>query len=196
MTDEQLDKIIEAGRLAPTPNNLQNNKVIILRSLEWREKYKECLQGFNQQYAVAGEAVVIFVGVPWDMVAKDHGKWIYDVDVHAYDLSEAEKQKVVEGVVNYYETSRASYAEVLDIYSSAIMFSYMSLEATELGFGTTPMLGILKSDFEKMLLADQLIQPGERVNMALAIGYEDKDNERNKTHTRIRVPKEKQFTIL
>jgi len=76
------------------------------------------------------------------------------------------------------------------------MFAYMSLEATELGLGTTPMLGIVKSDFEKMLLADKLIQPGQRVNMALAIGYEDEENERNKTHTRIRMPKEKQFTIL
>jgi len=34
ITDEQLDKIIEAGRLAPTANNIQDNMVIILRSPE------------------------------------------------------------------------------------------------------------------------------------------------------------------
>lgn len=195
ITDEQLDKIIEAGRLAPTANNVQDNTVIVLRSPEAREKYKKGLHDFNQQYATTGEVIVIFAGVPWEMVAKNDGQWIYDVDVHEYDAPEETKRKIVEGVLTYYKT-RSSYADVLDIYSSAIMFAYMSLEATELGFGTTPMLGIAKNDLEKMLLADELIQPGQRVNLALAIGYEDEDNERNKIHTRIRMPKEKQFKIL
>lgn len=195
ITPEQLDLIIEAGRLAPTANNLQDNQVLILKSLASRQKYKEGFEDFNQQYMETAQAIVIFVGIPWKMEALNNGQRVYDVDVHAYDLPEEQKRQIVEFVTNYYAT-RSGYADVLDIYSSAIMFSYMSLEATALGFGTTPMLGIAKNKLEALLLENGEIKPGQRVNLAFAIGHEDADHPRNKAHQRIRIPKEEQFKVL
>jgi len=40
--DELLDKILEAGRLAPTARNTQGHKIFVLKSEEARMKAKEC----------------------------------------------------------------------------------------------------------------------------------------------------------
>lgn len=45
---EKLEKILEAGRIAPTAVNLQPQKILVLQSKENLEKLKECTQyGWN-----------------------------------------------------------------------------------------------------------------------------------------------------
>lgn len=195
ITDQQISTLIEAAHLAPSANNLQDSRIIVVKSLESRKEYAQHFEGVNQTNIKEAQALFIFIGTPWKMEMLNNGQRIYDVDIHAYNISEAEKWKFVNNTINYYATM-SPYADIVDIYSSAIQFSFMVLQATELGFDSTPMLGIKKNSLEKFLLDKGELKQGERVNMAFTIGYADNNAVENKIHTRIRIPKEQIYKIV
>lgn len=195
ITDVQLQTLIDAAHLAPSANNLQDSRILIVKSAAARKEYGQEFEGFNQLNINQAQALVILIGTPWKMEMLNNGQRIYDVDIHAWDVPEAKKREFVNGIMTYYATF-SGYADSLDIYSSAIQFSFMVLQATEMGFDTTPMLGIKKNELEKFLLNKGDIKHGERVNMAFTIGYADLDAPENKIHSRIRVPKEQMSKII
>ncbi len=195
ITDAQIATLIDAAHLAPSANNLQNSKIIVVKSTSARKEYAQGFEGFNQLNINQSQVLFILIGTPWKMEMLNNGQRIYDADIHAYNVSEEKKREFVNGIMTYYARF-SGYADSLDIYSSAIQFSFMVLQATELGFDSTPMLGIKKDTLEKFLLDKGDIKQGERVNMAFTIGYADTNAPENKLHGRIRVPKEQMYKIV
>lgn len=195
ITDEQISTIIDAAHLAPSASNLQDSRVLVVKSPEAKKAYAQNFEGFNQLNIEQAQALFILIGTPWKMQMLNNGKKVYDADIHAYDIPEAAKQEYVSRIMGYYSTI-SGYADSLDIYSSAIQFSFMVLQATELGFDSTPMLGIKKNDLEKFLLEQGQLQQGERVNLAFTIGYADPNADENKMHKRVRLAKEQIYKII
>jgi len=64
ITEAQIATLIDAGHLAPSANNLQNSKIIVVKSAAARKEYAQSFEGFNQLNINQSQALFILVGTP------------------------------------------------------------------------------------------------------------------------------------
>ncbi|ATG97791.1 nitroreductase family protein [Mesoplasma lactucae] len=194
ISDKDLQQIIEAAWLAPTSNNLQDSSVVILKSEKAKQAYRKAFQDFNKKIVDDASAIVLFVGTPWKMQIINDGQRIKDVDLHYYLKDPEQQQSMINFLFDYYGR-KSVFADTLDISDTAIAFAFMALQATELGWQTTPMGGFHQPLIHQIALEQGDMIEGQRINMSMAIGKANPDSERNKHHIRIRQPKESMFKI-
>ena len=125
--DEKLNRVLEAGRLAPSAKNRQDWKFVVVKDPEIRHKLALAARG--QRFV--GQAPVVLVGCGTEPTyVMPCGQPAYSVDV-------------------------------------SIAFSFMMLEATELGLGTC-WLGAFDEEEVKKILG---VPPEARVVAMMPLGY-------------------------
>ncbi|AGM25685.1 putative NAD(P)H nitroreductase [Spiroplasma syrphidicola EA-1] len=195
ISDEELQKILAAVYLAPSSNNLQDTNILVIRDQKLKEEIANDFEGFNTQNVKDASALFLFVGTPFKMQMLNNGQSIYDGTMKFLDIPEADRQKMKEGVLQYYGVMSDS-TDLVHIINAAIKFSFTMLAATELGYGSTPMLGMQKCKLEKTLINKAMMKQGQQVILALSIGVPAPDDARNKAQAnRIRLPFEETYKI-
>lgn len=151
--EEQLQKILEAGRLAPTAVNAQPQRILVINTPESLSKVKEfCSFGFEQKY----------VDLSAECDDREHGKinLYYGTPLVlfiSYDRNEC-----------WHHPKSGESSGVTD---SVIVATHMMLEAASLGLGT---VWISFFDKEKARALLQLPSSWEPVSM-LYVGYPAED---------------------
>jgi nitroreductase len=170
VSQEKIDKIIEAARLAPTSSGLQPFEIIVVKN----QKVKEEIRPIAWGQSVITDCSHLFVFAAWDTYTADRINKMFD-------LTNTIRGFKNEGWENYRQMLLNSYPQksTEENFNHAAKQAYIALgmamvAATFENVDTTPMEGFEAAALDKIL---GLREKGLRSCVILAVGYrqEDKD---------------------
>jgi len=166
VSDEKVDRIIEAARLAPTSSGLQPYEIIVVKSKAVREQMKP--KAFGQSQITDGSHVLVFAA--WDDYTPERINMMFD-------LHNTERNSKDEGWENYRKMLLGSYPT----RGAEVNFQHAAKQAY-IGLGTaliaaayeevdaTPMEGFDPAGIDEIL---GLKARGLRSAVIVALGYRD-----------------------
>lgn len=164
VSDEDLNKILEAVRLAPTSSGLQQFRVIVITDQELKDKIVPI--AYDQQIVADCSHLLIFAA--WDQYTAERIDKVYDLTTDERGLPRGrfssytdrlkDRYLPQEPELNFMHTARQTY----------IGLSFAMAQAAELKIDSTPMEGFDPAALDDLL---QLKEKGlKSVNM-LPLGY-------------------------
>lgn len=169
LTQDQLDKIIEATRLAPTSSGLQPFQLIIITDQRLKDQFVPIANG-QQQVADCSHLLVF---AAWDNYTADRIDYIYELTAKARGQSpEIYKAYTDRLKANYLPKSADENFEhaARQVY---IAFAYAIAMASELRIDSTPMEGFVNSEVDKLL---NLGAKGLKSVVMLPLGFHAEDD--------------------
>ncbi|MCF8147940.1 MAG: nitroreductase family protein [Sulfuritalea sp.] len=166
VSEEKVDRIVEAARLAPTSSGLQPYEIIVVKSKAVREQMKP--KAFGQSQITDGSHVLVFAA--WDDYTPERINMMFD-------LHNTERNSKDEGWENYRKMLLGSYptrgAEVN--FQHAAKQAYIGLGAALIAAAyeevdATPMEGFDPAGIDEIL---GLKARGLRSAVIVALGYRD-----------------------
>ena len=166
VSDEKVDRIVEAARLAPTSSGLQPYEIIVVKSKAVREQMKP--KAFGQSQITDGSHVLVFAA--WDDYTPERINMMFD-------LHNTERNSKDEGWENYRKMLLGSYPT----RGAEVNFQHAAKQAY-IGLGTaliaaayeevdaTPMEGFDPAGIDEIL---GLKARGLRSAVIVALGYRD-----------------------
>ncbi|MGG5508257.1 MULTISPECIES: nitroreductase family protein [unclassified Myroides] len=188
VSEEQVDKIIEAARLAPTSSGLQPFKILVVKDQAIKEKLAE--GALNPECMRACSHVLIFAA--WDTYTAERIDTVYDFttderglprgrfDSYTTKLKEIYLNQPDE--MNFAHTARQTY----------IALGMALAQAAELRVDSTPAEGFSTEVVDRVL---NLQQYGLRSVSLLYIGFADAEQDWIAPMKKVRTPKE-EFIIV
>ncbi|KQO75797.1 NAD(P)H-dependent oxidoreductase [Rhizobium sp. Leaf262] len=164
VSQDKVDRIIEAARLAPTSSGLQPFEIIVVTNPETRAKIQEI--SWNQAQVTEGSHLLVFAA--WDNYTADRIN-------HMFDLTNDERGFKNEGWEKYRQSLLSSYpqrdAEVNFQHAARqayIAFGLAVAQAAFEGVDSTPMEGFDPAKLDEIL---GLREKGLRSAVILPLGY-------------------------
>ncbi|MCG9790976.1 nitroreductase family protein [Flavobacterium algicola] len=187
VSQENIDKIVEAARLAPTSSGLQPFNVIVVENQELKEKLvkgalnPECMRDCSH--------VVIFAG--WDRYTAERIDKVYN---HTTDERGLERGRFGSYTDKLKEIYLAQPAE--ENFAHIARQSYIALglalgEAAELRIDSTPVEGFNNAVVDEVLELERL---GLKSISLMYVGYADTANDWIAPMKKVRTPKD-EFVI-
>lgn len=182
VSQENVDNIIEAIRLAPTSSGLQPFKVIVITNQELKNKIVPI--SYGQEIVADCSHLIVFAA--WDNYTDDRIE-------HIYDITTAERNQPADRYDAYKNRLKTNYgsrpAQVN--FEHAARQAYIALgfamaEAAVLKIDSTPMEGFSTADLDQLL---NLQEQGLKSVLMLPIGYRDEVNDWLQTMKKVRHPK-------
>ncbi len=187
VSDENVEKIIEATRLAPTSSGLQQFRVLLVSNQEVKEKLvagalnPECMRDCSH--------VLVFAA--WDTYTAERIDKIYDFTTDERGLPRGRFSRYTDKLkeiyldlpdeVNFAHTARQTY----------IALGLALAQAAELKVDTCPIEGFDNKHVDEVLELDKL---GLKSVSLLYIGYSDEEKDWVKSMKKVRIPRE-EFVI-
>lgn len=170
VSQEKVDYIIEAARLAPTSSGLQPFKVIQITNSELKAKIQPIAYGQSQ--IVDSSHLLVFAA--YDEYTKER--------IDAPFAQQEIERNLPSGSANDYKNmlwSNYNKQSKEDHFNHAARQAYIAFglsiaAAAEQRVDTTPMEGFAPEDLDQLLGLDKL---GLRSVLILALGYRDQDND-------------------
>lgn len=164
VSQDKVDRIIEAARLAPTSSGLQPFEIIVVTNPETRAKIQEI--SWNQAQVTEGSHLLVFAA--WDNYTAERIN-------HMFDLTNDERGFKNEGWEKYRQSLLSSYpqrdAEVNFQHAARqayIAFGLAVAQAAFEGVDSTPMEGFDPAKLDEIL---GLREKGLRSAVILPLGY-------------------------
>lgn len=183
VSQENIDKIVEAARLAPTSSGLQPFKVIVVEDQEIKNKL--AVGALNPDCMRDASHILIFAA--WDRYTADRIDKVYDFTTDERGLprgrfaSYTDKLKAIyldqPAALNFAHTARQTY----------IALGLALAQAAELRIDTTPAEGFSNETIDQVL---ELDKHGLKSVSLLYVGYADPERDWLSTMKKVRVPKE------
>lgn len=187
VSQENIDKIIEAARLAPTSSGLQPFKVLVVENQDLKEKL--AAGALNPECMRECSHVVVFAA--WDRYTEDRIDKVYDFTTDVRELprgrfgSYTDKLKSIylneEAESNFAHTARQTY----------IALGLALAQAAELHVDSTPAEGFDNRVVDEVL---QLEKHGLKSVSLIYVGVADSSRDWISTMKKVRMPKE-EFVI-
>ena len=188
VSEDKVERIIEAARLAPTSSGLQPFEVIVVTNKDVRAKIQEI--AWNQAQVTEGSHLLVFAA--WDNYTVERIN-------HMFDLTNEERGFTNEGFENYRQMLLGMYpGRDADVnFEHAARQAYigfgMSVAAAAFeGVDATPMEGFNPKVVNEIL---GLEAKGLSAVTILALGYRDADKDMLANAPKVRRPAEEFFTI-
>ena len=183
VSEENITKIIEAARLAPTSSGLQPFKVLVVRDAEIKNKLAE--GALNPECMRDASHVIIFAA--WDRYTEERIDKVYDFTTEERGLpkgrfgSYTDKLKSIylpqPAELNFEHTARQTY----------IALGLALAQAAELKIDTTPVEGFNNAWVDEVL---DLKAHGLKSVSLMYVGYADSEKDWVGSMKKVRVPKE------
>ncbi|MFA7415644.1 MAG: NAD(P)H-dependent oxidoreductase [Rhizobium sp.] len=189
VSDDKIERILEAARLAPTSSGLQPFEIIVVKDRQTRERIQEI--AWNQAQVTEGSHLLVFAA--WDDYTPERINGMFD-------LVNAERGFTNEGWENYRKM-------LLDTYpprESQVNFEHAARQAY-IGFGlaltaaafegvdSTPMEGFDAAKLDEIL---GLRERGLRSVTIMPIGYRAEEGDWLVNLKKVRRPKESFVTVV
>ncbi|MGV0827342.1 nitroreductase family protein [Empedobacter brevis] len=183
VSEEKINKIVEAARLAPTSSGLQPFKVIVVKDQQIKERL--VAGALNPECMRDSSHVIIFAA--WDRYTADRIDTVYDFTTDERGLprgrfgSYTDKLKEIyleqPADLNFAHTARQTY----------IALGLALAQAAELKIDTTPVEGFDNAVVDEVL---SLKEHGLRSVSLMYVGVADSQNDWIAPMKKVRVPKE------
>jgi len=170
VSQEKIDNIIEAARLAPTSSGLQPFEILVITNQEIKEQIKPV--SWNQSMITDCSHLLVFAA--WDTYTEDRINKMFDL------VNEVRGFKN-EGWENYRQMLLGMYPQKdpEENFNHAAKQAYIAFSAAIIaaayeGVDSTPIEGFEPSEVDKIL---GLREKGLRSAVMLPIGYRDTEND-------------------
>lgn len=183
VSQENIDKIVEAARLAPTSSGLQPFRVIIVENQEIKNKLSE--GALNPDCMREASHIIIFAA--WDRYTEERIDKVYDYTTDVRELprgrfgSYTHKLKSIyipqEAEENFAHTARQTY----------IALGFALAQAAELHVDSTPVEGFDNSLVDKVL---NLQKYGLKSVSLMYVGVADPERDWVAPMKKVRIPKQ------
>lgn len=182
VSQENIDKIVEAARLAPTSSGLQPFKVIVVKNQEIKEKL---VQGaLNPECMRDCSHVLIFAA--WDRYTEKRIDDIYDLTTDERGLERGRFGSYTDKIKEIYlnQTAEENHAHIAR--QTYIALGMALAQAAELKIGSTPIEGFDNAVVDEVLNLSSL---GLKSISLMYVGYSDEQNDWLKSMKKVRNPK-------
>ncbi|WP_345952678.1 NAD(P)H-dependent oxidoreductase [Mucilaginibacter sp. PAMB04168] len=166
VSQEDIDKIVEAARLAPTSSGLQQFRVLVVSSQEIKEKLAP--SSLNQEAMVDCSHVLVFAA--WDRYTAERIDTIYDRITDERGLPRGRFNSYTDKIKNIYLNETPEENFVHTARQSYIGFSMAIAQAAELKIDSTPAEGFDNALVDELLDLKSL---GLKSVTLLYLGYRD-----------------------
>lgn len=187
VSEENIGKIIEAARLAPSSSGLQPFKVVVIENQDIKEKLAK--GALNPDCMRNCSHVIVFAG--WDRYTAERIDHVYDHTTEERDLPKGRFGSYTDQLKAIYLNQPAE-----ENFAHIARQTYISLglalaQAAELRIDSTPVEGFDNSVVDEVL---QLNQLGLKSVSLMYVGYADTPNDWIAPMKKVRTPKE-EFVI-
>lgn len=187
VSQENIDKIVEAARLAPTSSGLQPFKVIVVSNQEVKDKMvpgslnPECMRDCSH--------VLVFAA--WDRYTEERIDYIYDMTTDERGLPRGRFSSYTDKIKGIYlnETAEENHAHIAR--QTYIALGLALAQAAELKIDSTPIEGYDPKIVDEVLGLEAL---GLKSVSLMYVGYADEENDWMKPMKKVRLPKD-EFVI-
>jgi len=183
VAQEDLDKILEAARMAPSSSGLQQFRVIVVTNQELKEKIVPVAWG--QQIVADSSHLLVFAG--WDRYTDER------ID-NTFDKMNALRGLPLDTTDEYKNRLKAQLSSLSGEQQAAhaakqayIAFGLAIAQAAELGVDATPMEGFSNAELDELLGLDKL---GLKSAVMLPLGYRMEEQDWLLKLKKFRLPKE------
>ncbi|WP_419868175.1 nitroreductase family protein [Chryseobacterium sp. CT-SW4] len=183
VSQEDLNKILEAARLAPTSSGLQPFRVIVVENQELKE---EMVKGaLNPEVMRDCSHVLVFAA--WDSYSAEKIDKVYDYHTDVRDLPRGRFSSYTDKIKEIYgaQTPEEHFAHTAR--QTYIALALAMAEAAELRIDSTPAEGFSNEVVDQILNLNEL---GLKSVSLLYLGYRDEKNDWLSSMKKVRVPME------
>ncbi|MBF0597571.1 nitroreductase family protein [Faecalibacter rhinopitheci] len=183
VSQENIDKIVEAARLAPTSSGLQPFKLIVIDNQELKAKLVD--GALNPECMRDCSHVIIFAA--WDRYTEERIDYIYDMTTDERGLPRGRFSSYTDQIKGIYlnETAEENHAHIAR--QTYIALGLALAQAAELKIDTTPVEGFSNAHIDEVLGLKEL---GLKSVSLMYVGYADEENDWMRTMKKVRLPKE------
>lgn len=187
VSQEHVDKIVEAARLAPTSSGLQPFRIVLVENNELREKMvpgslnPECMRDCSH--------VLVFAA--WDRYTAERIDRVYDRMTDERGLPRGRFSSYTDQIKAIYTEQPAEENFIHTARQSYIALGIALAQAAELQIDATPAEGFDSAVVDEVL---GLREQGLRSVSLMYVGYSDKERDWLAPMKKVRVPKE-EFVI-
>lgn len=183
VAQEDLDKILEAARMAPSSSGLQQFRVIVITNQELKGKIVPVAWG--QQIVADSSHLLVFAG--WDRYTDERIDKTFDKmnTLRGLPLESTDeyKNRLKGQLASFTEEQQAAHAAK----QAYIAFGLAIAQAAELGVDATPMEGFSNAELDELLGLDKL---GLKSAVMLPLGYRMEEQDWLLKLKKFRLPKE------
>ena len=187
LAQEDVDKIIEAARLAPTSSGLQQFRVIVITNQELKDK----IIPIAMDQRIVADCSHLLVFAAWDKYTTERIEGQYDYITDERDLPRGRFSSYTDRLKNLYLNQAENENFVHTARQAYIGFGLAIAQAAELKVDSTPMEGFSTDALDELL---DLRSKGLRSVLLLPLGYRDAENDWLEKMKKVRKPKE-EFVI-
>lgn len=183
VSKENIDKIVEAARLAPTSSGLQPFRTILVEDKELREKMVG--GSFNPDCMRECSHVLVFAA--WDRYTTERIDSVFDRMTDERDLPRGRFSSYTDMIKELYISQSAEENFEHTARQSYIALGLALAQAAELRVDATPAEGFDNSVIDQIL---GLNERGLRSVTLMYVGYADKERDWLSGMKKVRVPKD------
>ncbi len=183
VNEEDLNKILESARLAPTSSGLQPFRVIVVENQELKEKMVR--GALNPEVMRDCSHVLVFAA--WDSYSDEKIDKVYDLHTDVRDLPRGRFSSYTDKIKELYgaQTPEEHFAHTAR--QTYIALGLAMAQAAELKIDTTPAEGFSNEVVDEIL---ELRELGLKSVSLLYIGYKDAENDWLSHMKKVRIPME------
>lgn len=187
VSQDKIDKIVEAARLAPTSSGLQPFRVLVVENQDLKERLVE--GALNPECMRDCSHVIVFAA--WDTYTEERIDKVYDFTTDERGLPRGSFGSYTDKLKSIYlnQPAEANFAHTAR--QTYIALGLALAQAAELKVDTTPVEGFDNSVVDDVL---ELSKYGLKSVSLMYVGYADSQNDWIAPMKKVRIPKE-EFVI-
>ncbi|MBN9313139.1 MAG: nitroreductase family protein [Chryseobacterium sp.] len=183
VSQENIDKIVEAARMAPTSSGLQPFKVIVVQNQEIKERLMK--GALNPECMRDSSHVILFAA--WDTYTEERIDKVYDYTTDERGLPRGRFGTYTDKLKSIYLTQPAENNFAHTARQTYIALGLALAQAAELRVDTTPVEGFDNAVVDEIL---ELKKYGLKSVSLMYVGYADPEKDWVGTMKKVRLPKE------
>ncbi|OJV49505.1 MAG: NAD(P)H-dependent oxidoreductase [Chryseobacterium sp. 39-10] len=183
VSQENIDKIVEAARMAPTSSGLQPFKVIVVQNQEIKERLMK--GALNPECMRDSSHVILFAA--WDTYTEERIDKVYDYTTDERGLPRGRFGTYTDKLKSIYLTQPAENNFAHTARQTYIALGLAFAQAAELRVDTTPVEGFDNAVVDEIL---ELKKYGLKSVSLMYVGYADPEKDWVGTMKKVRLPKE------
>jgi len=183
LAQADVDKIIEAARLAPTSSGLQQFRLIVITNQELKDKIVPIAK--DQQIVADCSHLLVFVA--WDKYTDERIDKQFNYITDERGLPRGRMSSYTDRLKKLYLNQTEKENFVHTARQAYIGFGLAIAQAAELKVDCTPMEGFNTDELDELL---DLRSKGLRSVLLLPLGYRDAENDWLEKMKKVRKPKE------
>lgn len=183
VSQEDLNKILEAARLAPTSSGLQPFRVIVVENQDLKNKMVE--GALNPEVMRDSSHVLVFAA--WDSYSNEKIDKVYDYTTDERDLPRGRFESYTDKIKTMYNAQTPEQHFAHTARQTYIALGLAMAQAAELKIDSTPAEGFSNEVVDEILGLKEL---GLKSVSLLYLGYRDQDNDWMASMKKVRIPME------